>query len=521
MADGFSLGAAIGATGKFPKLKAPTINDEAADRAARELQSVRNRVTVDNAKYHKVFIEENKNETSKFIQGLLMAEKSKDPSVVDKTYTGEIDLNAKRNNFLNYSDQFFNIEKKIEDAESQRSEEFVSPGMKALYNVLKTSNSKEELYDKYMQNAGMFADGYVEVERTQDGFVVPKVKFHNKYDFPRVFNKGDVFQLKDKGVIISEKKNKSADGMEIDRYISIPANREEALFLKKTDPNINESANAYDLGKEWFKINPNAQLQFRAQLASDDEPDALDPYKMTFDDLYNQLYDKHVKPNIPKRYENSDKMSTRNNFFVNVSTGQKVAPTDFTVGPLTANYNGKTNSLRTDLSASVSSEADGTLAQIPTNAYIVSLDNAKPAFTTTAQKDFKINRVAILPSIKVKDTKTGVVYLRPITEEEKVALDKAGTKYLMYPFAIGNQRQLNVSKAPEVGVGGYAIPLYEPDKNGKWIVPKESRKVKTTGGSPLLSQIVQRNKWDEDSQKNWDEAFFKMMNGVRDEDDIK
>ena len=91
----------------------------------------------------------------------------------------------------------------------------------------------------------------------------------------------------------------------------------------------------------------------------------------------------------------------------------------------------------------------------------------------------------------------------------------------MYPFAIGNQRSLSVSKAPEVGVAGYAIPLYEPDTQGKWIVPQDSRKVKTTGGSPLLSQIVQRNKWDEASQANWDEAFFKIMNGVRDENDIK
>lgn len=521
MASGFSLGAAIGATGKFPKLKAPEIDSASSDRQARELSAVRNRVTVDNTRYHKIFIDENKEATAKFVQAILNAEKTKDPAVIDLTYSGELDLAAKRNNYQNYSMQFFEIENKVENAQNKKSNDYVSPGMEALYEALRTSTNKEQLLEKYQKNPQMFADGYVSLEKTDDGFVVPKVLFHEKYDFTKVFHKGDVFDLKNNGVVISETKKTTKEGREIDRYISIPANRAEALELKKTNPNINENANAFDLGKDWFSKNPNAQMQYRAQLASDGKPDALDPYKMNFDDLYNQLYAETILPNIPAKYENKDSLFTRNSFAITVNTNQKVAPTDFTVGTMTANYNGKVNGLKTDLSASVSSEPDGTLAQIPTNAYIVSLDNAKPAFTGTAQKDFKINRIAILPAIKAKDVTTGVVYLRPITADEKAALDKAGTKYLMYPFAIGNQRQLSVSKAPDVGVSSYAIPLYEPDANGKWIVPKESRKVKTTGGSPLLSQIVARNKWDEASQQNWDEAFYRLMEGVRDEDDIR
>lgn len=522
MASGFSLGAAIGATGKFPKLKTAEIDSGASDRQARELAAIRSRVTADDTKYHNVFIKENEDANAAFIQSMIQSEKMKDPDVVSKVYLGENKLKSTRNEFLLASKYFFDIENKIEDAKNQKTVEYISPSMETLYKALKESKSKEELYNRYIKNPEMFADGYVTMDKLPDGYVVPKVNFHNKYDFPTLFSKGSkVFNLSEKGVVITEQTTTTKEGRQVDRYISIPANREEALELKKTNPNVNEKANAFDLGKEWFVKEPDAQKQYRSQLANDGKPDALDPYAMTFDQLYDQLYKESILPNIPAKYENKDTLFTRNSFVVNVNNTKEVAPTDFTVGPLTANYNGKSNGLKTDLSASVSSEADGTLAQIPSNSYIISLDNAKPAFSGTAQKDFKINRIAILPAIKAKDAATGVVFLRPITSDEQAALDAAGTKYLMYPFAIGNQRQLNVGKAPDVGVNGYAIPLYEPDKNGRWIVPKESRKVKTTGGSPLLSQIVQRNKWDKASQQNWDDAFFTMMAGVRDEDDIK
>ena len=219
MASGFSLGAAIGATGKFPKLKPPTIDTDAADKEARELQAVRNRVTVDNSKYHKVFIDENKNDTANFVQSLLQSERTKDPSVIDKTYNGEIELNARRNNYQNYSKQFFEIEERVENAQSKRTGEYISPGIKALYDALKTSNNKEELFDRFQKNPQMFADGYVEVERTADGFVVPKVLFHEQFDFTKTFHKGDVFDLRNNGVIIEEKKTTTKEGRAVERYI--------------------------------------------------------------------------------------------------------------------------------------------------------------------------------------------------------------------------------------------------------------------------------------------------------------
>jgi hypothetical protein len=63
--------------------------------------------------------------------------------------------------------------------------------------------------------------------------------------------------------------------------------------------------------------------------------------------------------------------------------------------------------------------------------------------------------------------------------------------------------------------------LYEPDANGNFIIPQDIRQAKNGKGSPLLSQIITRGKWDEESQSNWNKSFFSMMGGVKDQNDIK
>jgi hypothetical protein len=144
------------------------------------------------------------------------------------------------------------------------------------------------------------------------------------------------------------------------------------------------------------------------------------------------------------------------------------------------------------------------------------MNTGTPEFTTTAMKDFYINRVAVLPCYKAMDETTKKTVLVPATDEEKKKLEASGD--LMYfPFAIGNTQPLKVGEAPEIGKFSYAIPLYEPNEKGQWVIPKESRKVKTTGGSPTLSQIINRNKWDEDTQANWDNSYFTLMSKVVDE----
>jgi len=523
MASGFSLGAAIGATGKFPKLKTAEIDSGASDRQARELAAVRSRVTADNTKYHNVFINENKDETTKFIVSMIQSEKMKDPEVVSKIYTGESDLIAKRNEYLLASKYFFDLENKIEDAKNQKTVEYVSPSMETLYEALKESKSKEELYDRYIKNPEMFADGYVTMEKLPDGYVVPKVNFHNKYDFPTLFSKGSkVFNLSEKGVVITETTTTTKEGRQVDRYISIPKDRQEALELKKTNPNVKVEANAFDLGKEWFVKEPDAQKQYRSQLANDGKPDALDPYAMTFDQLYDQLYKESILPNIPAKYENKDALFTRT--IVNVTnTTEKTAPTDFVVGTMTSNYmtnaDNTPGSFTSELSAPVADDPEGKAVQIPSNQFIINMDG-KPGFINdTTQKTMKISRIAILAAIQKEDATTKKKYLRPMTDEERASYDAAGKKYLMYPFAFGNLQELSVAAVPQLGAETYIIPLFEPDRSGRWVVPNVARNGSSKKGSLILSQITKRD-WDPQTQKNWNKAFFEMMGGVVDQNDV-
>ena len=65
MASAFSLGAAIGATGKFPKLKQSNVDEAKLDRKAKELAAIRSRITTDQNKFHNAFIEEETQETAK------------------------------------------------------------------------------------------------------------------------------------------------------------------------------------------------------------------------------------------------------------------------------------------------------------------------------------------------------------------------------------------------------------------------------------------------------------------------
>ncbi len=92
MASGFSLGAAIGATGKFPKLKAPEVDTSVSDRQARELQAIRDSLVSDKSKFHNVYIGKNEENLKKNISELLQAEKTKDPNVIEKAYNAEVTL---------------------------------------------------------------------------------------------------------------------------------------------------------------------------------------------------------------------------------------------------------------------------------------------------------------------------------------------------------------------------------------------------------------------------------------------
>jgi len=517
MAD-FSLGAAIGATGKFPRLKINKTEDETGAQSDKELAAIRSGISSDRNKYHNAYIEENKNAAVNLIQTIFKGEKAKDPNRVENAYVGEQELAATRGNLALLSKDLFDIEDKVMEGDMGAAREYIPESLKIFSKISRSAKSQEDLFSRIQENPEVFVDGYLNVTTDPNGLKRIQPIFHNNYDFEKILGSNDIFNLSKDGQIIKENINKNDKEKTIERIFSLPANREEAQELQKLFPEIKLDKNAFDIGKNWFNSNPLAQKQFRSQLYWDGIPDAQDPMKMNNDQLYSEFYNKFVVTNIPAKFENKDQTFRRTNINVNVSTGQKVAPTSFQVGSMTMNYKGKPNGLSTEFSSSVSSDPAGTQVQLPTNRYMINMDTGAPEFTTTAMKDFYINRVAVLPAQKMMDASTGKTVLVPVDGEEKKVLQASGD-LIYFPFAVGNTQPLKIGTAPEIGKFSYAIPLYEPNANGQWVIPKEYRKIKTTGGSPTLSQITSRNKWDEATQVNWDNAYFDLMSKVVDEVD--
>lgn len=517
MASGFSLGAAIGATGKFPKLSINQEADKFKDKKDTQLAAIRARVSADQNKYHNAYIGANEELTSNFINELYQIEKSNDPEGVTKAYKSFNSLNSKRDNFLILSNDLFNFEKQVQLGPEKG--EYIPPSMQKAAEISKSVRSEEELYQKMLENPDIFVDGYVTINPDAKGLKRLNRIVHKKFNFSEILTSKKVFDLSTMGVVIEKNVQKNDKEREVDRFISIPYNRKEAIELKKLDPHVNIEQNAYDMAKAWFSNNPLAQQQYRSELYWDGIPDAQDPTKMDFDTLYDEFYNDYVIPNIPKKYQNDYRTFSRTD--IQIGLGEQVAPTSFQVGPLTTNYNKKLNNLYTPYSAAVSAEPSGTKIQHPTNRYIISLDEGAPTFTTTALKDFYMSTVAVLPAVKAKDPVSGKIVVVPIDEETKKIVEGKGEKYMMLPFALGNNQPIRIGTAPEVGQTGYAIPLYEPDAQGRWIIPQEMRKIKTTGGSPLLSKIIERNKWTKETKANWDVTFYELMKQVVDENDVK
>ena len=515
MASGFSLGAAIGATGKFPKLKVNTVDEAGLDRKAKELASIRSRITTDQNKFHNAFIGEEAQETAETIQTLLTNETNKNPNVISEAYNAEILLGKNRAFRKNSSNALFDIEKQYEDAETKVNDYFITPSITKTYNIIKNATSRDEIRQKLAEDPSIFKDGYVYID-PKNPAALPTVLFHNEFDFAKEMNRR--LKLSDHGVLINEKTKTTDKTNNISRYFSIPKDRAEAEFLRTTNPNIKVEDNAFDLGKTWFSQNPTAQLQYRALLAQNGDQNALDKDQVNFDELYNRFYKDNVLPNIPAKYENSDRVFTR----INVSSnfGDQVAPTSFTIGDFTSNYSGTVNGLKSNTSVVVSKEPGGAVVSVPTNRFMVNMNTGTPQFETTTQKDFYVSTIAVFPTVIVRDKVTGIAFAKPVTEAQIAEVKAKGEKIMMLPFAIGNTQSFSSPSIPEFGKTGYLIPLFEPDANGRWVVPKDARQKKTVRGSRLLSAITSRSNWDKETQANWDEAYFTFMQAVQDQNDV-
>lgn len=518
MSSAFSLGAAIGATGKFPKLKQPEQDTSAQDRVARELTAIRQGITVDKNKYHNAYINQAANDQQEAIFQLMNAERNKDPERVSIAYNVDGELQRKRNFLQVLSQDLFSIE---EDAEiGDQKGLYVPKYFQDLRAITKSAKSEDDLFKRLQENPEFFKDGYLKITVDENGLkrIIPTL--NKKYDFEKILSGKDVFNLSQHGVLIKEEKNLTDKERTIERYTSIPMNKQEAIELQKTDPTVKPENNAYDLGKNWFLSNPKAQQQYKSMLYETGRLVDGDPAETNPEELYKNFYKDYVVNNIPAKYENKDALVPRYITNINVDTSQKVAPTTFSIGTFSTNYLGN-DELFTEYGIAASKEAEGVQVEIPQTSYIISLDTGKPEFRGTATKKMTIARIGVFPATRAKDPATGKIILIPLTKKQKKEYDEKGKKYLMYPFALAVDKPLEIGVMPDLSKAAYAIPLYEPDANGNFIISSDVRQAKNGKGSPLLSQIITRGKWDEESQTNWNKSFFTMMGGVKDQNDVK
>ncbi len=527
MASGFSLGAAIGATGKFPKLKQAEQDTAAQDRVAKELAAIRQGTTADRNKYHNVYVKEAGRVHSEAVQQMLQYEKNRDPERVSKVYDLDNKLEQSRRFLAIKSDDLFKIEDETKFGDQRGN--YIPRYFNDLSALINVTANEDDLFQRIITDPRIplikqddenyiSKDGYVQIRMPKDGLKRIILTANKKYDFDKELSGNKVMDIDNHGTIIKEDKNVTDKERTIERYISVPKDREEAIELKKDNPEIDPNNNAWDLGKKWFMNNPGVRQQYRSILIENNTLTDGDLAMTDDNELYKKFYNQYVLTHIPAKQINKDGVFNRT--VVNVNTADKVAPTSYSIGTFTTNYLGK-DELYTEFGIAASKDSAGSEVDLPQTPYIVSLATGKPEFRGTATKKMTIARIGVYPATRVKDAETGKIILVPLSQRQKKEYDASGKKYLMYPFAIAVDKPLEIGVMPDLSKAAYAIPLYEPDAGGNFVIPADVRSSKNGKGSPLLNQIINKSKWDEESLANWTKAFFNMMKGVKDQNDIK
>jgi len=504
----FSLGAAIGATGKAPRLKVPSGDTD--QRIDKNLDRIRQQIAGDRNTYHNVYLNDVKNVSTNFIKNLYSLEKSKNPNVVEQADLQLLDWGTEADRMALKSKVLFNLE----DFVKQPGKNYVSPSIEKAYSIIKDSSTEAEMLKKFQENPDVFIDGYVGVSPTTGFLKFSPKPFIDINDY--IQNK--LFDINTQGVEISETVEKVAGTkgktLSQEKVISIPFNAEEARLLKKNNPSlrVSEKDNAYELGKQWFLSSPDVRAQYFSEKywSTADAATRDELLAQGTEGLYEYFYNEKIKPNVPKKSIDKNLfLGTRTNITVN-NTGQNAAPTTFQVASMVLNFKNKPNALRTEKMVSVASASGGTQIRIPKNRSILSMKTGLPAFNDVAETNFYASHIGVFPTKKSKDAKTGQIFLRVLETDEVNQAAAAGEKIMYLPWALASQNQFAVAAAPQVGVESYLVPLYYPEENGDVIIGADKQSV-------VLDDLTRRAKWNEADLKNWNKAYASIKGGVKDQ----
>lgn len=507
----FSLGAAIGATGKFPRYKAPETQDFISDKTKDELANLRKMVSTDDKVYHSIYVPSVKDATVKFIDEQANLQKQRDPEIVAKTQKALADWRESSNLYLNKSANLKNLETFAEKGGSIG--QYVPESVKKARDLIVTSKTESEMLEKFKQNPDIFADGYIAFD-PETGTV--KYTADDIFDFKGYVNKE---LLKKQFARVEFEKIETKNNVRSKTTVlTIPADEAEAkamreAAIKRDGRDPGEYSNAYDMGYNWFVNNPMAQRQYKSIKYWQGQKDVLDK---SIDEVYKDFYNEYILTSIPEYQKGTDMyVGSRN---INVyNPGGVTTPTGYARQPqLTINYG--LGDIVAKSTSNLSKTAGGTEVRMPKNKYIINMKTGTSAFKSddVTQGVFYISTISVMPTVKLKDGT-----YRPLADKEAVELTKQGRKLMYIPWALADEQRLVVGSLPTIGKATYAVPLFEPT-NGKLVIPKTAR----TGDNPdaisyVLGSIFRDQKLSREQQVEWKKVYREMMADVVDETESK
>lgn len=515
----FSLGAAVGATGKFPKYKAPEVKEFVSENAKDELSRLRQMISMDKKTYHKIYQNDVKNLTANFIKQQSELFRQKDPNIVEKAYLGKNDWDVESDKYVNKSAYLNDLENLAKEGSAKGR--FVPNSIIKARDLLMTSNNEQEYLNKLKENPDIFADGYISFDADTG---VVNVLADEKIDIPQYVRQN--LLRKDLAKAEAEQGVTDQSGKILTRttVFTIPANAQEAksmreLAIKRTGSDPGEYANAYDIGYNWFAGSPAVQRQYKSMKYDTGDKESVNK---SVDELYKDFYKEYIVTAIPGFEKQSNMFVGSRNINI-FNTPAVTTPAGFQRAPqYTVNYG--LGNIKAKSTSSLSKTGAGTKLLLPRNKYIINMGTGKSAFgeTDASQGTFYVSTVSVMPSVKLKDGT-----YRPLAEKEVTDIaNKGNANKIMYlPWALADERELNISTLPEIGKSTYAIPLFEPSvKDGKsmMIIPKTAR----TGDRPdalsyVLGAIFREQRLNKEEAADWKKVYREIMGDVVDESEIQ
>jgi hypothetical protein len=508
----FSLGAAIGATGKFPKYIAPKPQETTSPEQEQELARLRQMVAADKTKYHNMYANDVKNKTAQFFSSFFDMKRNRDPNIVEKTYSNWNDWNTDTQVILNKSNRLFGIEKFATQGSAQGK--YVPNSISKFGELIRNSRSEDEFMQKIQKNPEVFFDGYITVDQNtgEINYEEQDVIDFGKYLKDNVLtkNKAVLETISSKDIGPNQKQR-----LEIR---TIPTNAEEAeatkQFLIKNGASADIKVdNAYDLGKSWFDSNKDVRTQYRSRKYEAGNADILNK---TPAQLYDEFYKDYVLPNIPA-YDKLTEAYTGPRTVVSVSTGQEGGAATYQVQEKkTINYiKGQSESIA---SALLSKTSQGNSVNRSKDPFIIDMRTGKPAYRSgdTGTVDYSVSTLHILPT--AFDTSGNMT---PLTTSDEATARAAGVKIRYVPWVEATTKSLNIGTVPTVGVETHLIPAFEPkNENGKLRIriPKNERGI--VSGSTILGSLLNQQNLKGAEYNSWMDAYRKVMQKVQDDTDL-